>query len=318
MKIRAKCKICGTEYWKKNGKAMYCSDECKKTATRNRQKKWREEHSGYMKKWRETHPGYDKEWYESHTHYGRDRSREIRGSKEYNRECIVCGKSFKTWLPHKKTCSDECSKFHITNRKREIAPEKEHAKWIKRRYGSEEAHQQYLAELEQKKQEQKEQTRKRREAEKQARIIHGKCVVCGNTFETFNPAQKTCCKVCGKKLQYARNDHRIPKNQIIDKDITLEALYRRDSGVCYLCWEPCDWNDKNHNVVGANYPSIDHIIPVSRGGFHAWNNVRLAHFGCNLLKSDTLLPDVEQIIPKNAYSEKRELAVRRKQTFQYS
>ena len=30
MKIKAKCTLCGAEYWKTNGKSKYCSDACKK------------------------------------------------------------------------------------------------------------------------------------------------------------------------------------------------------------------------------------------------------------------------------------------------
>ena len=107
---------------------------------------------------------------------------------------------------------------------------------------------------------------------------------------------------------------------MIDKDITLEALYRRDSGVCYLCGGKCDWSDKDieRNCVGRMYPSIDHIIPVSRGGFHSWDNVRLAHFGCNVDKSDEVLPNTEKLIPENAYKFKRIIPSQKKKTLQYT
>ena len=325
MIVKLKCRVCGTEFRSERLNQLYCSDACRKQGRKeyfkSRYENNKERLNEQSKNWRESHREYIKikqrEWNKKNPDYGTNRWRKIRGSKEYTRECPICGETFTTWYPQKQTCSDACSRIQRKIREKRYK-RNYHAQWIKQRYGSEEAHQQYLAELEQKKQEQKDRIRKKREATRKERIIHGECVVCGTAFETFNPRQKTCCKECGRKLQYARNDHRIPKNQIIDKDITLEALYRRDSGVCYLCGEPCDWNDKSHNVTGMNYPSIDHIVPVSRGGFHAWNNVRLAHFGCNLRKSDTLLPDVEQIIPKNAYSEKREPVVQRKQTFQYS
>ena len=37
-------------------------------------------------------------------------------------------------------------------------------------------------------------------------------------------------------------------------------------------------------IVGKNYPSIDHIVPLSWGGLHSWANVQLAHHGCNTAK----------------------------------
>lgn len=35
---------------------------------------------------------------------------------------------------------------------------------------------------------------------------------------------------------------------------------------------------------GDNYPSVDHIVPLAKGGLHSWDNVQLAHFKCNTLK----------------------------------
>ena len=240
----------------------------------------------------------------------------MRNSKEYTRECVVCGKAFTTWLPQKKTCSDECKEVHKKNRDKgrvrnsKKTPEEQHERYIVRKYGTIENYQKWLSEQEKLKQELKqkreqEQLAKRkayekqledwhiaREARKEANHRFGTCVVCGASFETYNPAQKTCSQECGKRLKHAHKHKRIPKNQLVDKDITLEALYKRDSGVCYLCGKLCDWDDKDGNIVGPNYPSIDHMIPISRGGLHAWTNVKLAHFECNWKKSDALPPSL--------------------------
>ena len=73
----------------------------------------------------------------------------------------------------------------------------------------------------------------------------------------------------------------------------LQDVYERDNGVCYLCGEPCDWNDYEEKdgviVYGNRYPSRDHIIPKSRGGCNSWDNIRLAHRICNSLKADSPL-----------------------------
>lgn len=327
MEIKATCQMCGKPYIKKNGRSMFCSDVCKKVRAKQRYEAEKDERLAYQRKWREEHSDEAKERFkERHPDYGRDRSRRLRNSQEYKRTCLFCGKEFTTWLPQKKTCSDECRKAWKKKKDRERerirtrrkSPEQEHARWIKRRYGSEEAHQAYLTECEKKKQAQMEQTRLRRLAEKEAKRIYGECAVCGKPFWTYNPVGKTCSTKCSKKLAYARKQNRIPKDQMVDKDITLEALYRRDSGVCYLCGGKCDWNDKNGNIVGGMYPSIDHIIPVSRGGFHAWDNVRLAHFECNTKKSNDIIPNVEKMIPENAYSAKKEPKQAKKKTAQYS
>ena len=77
---------------------------------------------------------------------------------------------------------------------------------------------------------------------------------------------------------------------MVDKDINLVDLFKKSNGVCYLCGKPCDTEDRrevNGTIIcGDMYPSIDHVIPLARGGKHSWNNVRLAHRICNSLKSD--------------------------------
>jgi len=81
---------------------------------------------------------------------------------------------------------------------------------------------------------------------------------------------------------------------LIDKDITLQKLYDRDEGFCHLCNESCDYEDmtitdEGYYIVGEGYPSIDHVIPISRLGLHSWDNVKLAHHRCNTLKSDNVI-----------------------------
>lgn len=39
-------------------------------------------------------------------------------------------------------------------------------------------------------------------------------------------------------------------------------------------------------------PSIDHVIPLSRGGAHAMGNVQSAHLRCNSSKGDKLIGEV--------------------------
>lgn len=76
-----------------------------------------------------------------------------------------------------------------------------------------------------------------------------------------------------------------------DNSISLERLYKRDNGICYLCGKQCDWEDgvtkEGTFIAGNNYPSIDHVVPVARGGTHTWDNIKLAHRLCNTLKRDS-------------------------------
>ena len=75
----------------------------------------------------------------------------------------------------------------------------------------------------------------------------------------------------------------------IDKSITLDRLRKRDGDICYICGCLVDDTDIDGTHVGAKYPSCDHVIPLSKGGTHTWDNVRLAHMGCNAGKCNKII-----------------------------
>lgn len=134
---------------------------------------------------------------------------------------------------------------------------------------------------------------KRLELEERREARRHACPICGK--ETTN---KVCCSVeCSKKRnnQVKETRRRIKiDGALIDNGITLQALFNRDNGVCHICGGVCDWGDKEERngtiICGNNYPSIDHVKPLSLGGLHEWGNVRLAHRLCNSIKSDKYIP----------------------------
>lgn len=129
---------------------------------------------------------------------------------------------------------------------------------------------------------------KQRAMQHEARRREIVCPVCGESFVTYNAQQIVCSAECGRKRANIRHtrrkDTRISKDKRIDK-ISLDVLFRRDSGVCHICGKQCDWNDYTQTdtafIAGNLYPSVDHVVPVSLGGADEWNNVKLAHMLCN-------------------------------------
>ncbi|MDP9417944.1 MAG: HNH endonuclease, partial [Actinomycetota bacterium] len=60
--------------------------------------------------------------------------------------------------------------------------------------------------------------------------------------------------------------------------LTRRAVLERDGHSCVYC--------------GARADSVDHVIPRSRGGEHAWGNVVAACFRCNHRKGSRLLAEL--------------------------
>ncbi len=65
-------------------------------------------------------------------------------------------------------------------------------------------------------------------------------------------------------------------NGEVDIGITMEKIYIRDEFMCGICG----------NFCSLDHASLDHIIPVSKGGTHTWDNVQLAHGSCNVQKGN--------------------------------
>ena len=121
------------------------------------------------------------------------------------------------------------------------------------------------------------------------------CVHCGESFIVDNYGQKYCSLTCGERARNSKKrlSVRVKNKTVYDKDISLKKLFIRDKGKCYLCNEICDTrdystNDEGYRVTGDKYPSVDHVKPLSKGGTHTWDNIKLAHFGCNRLKSNNV------------------------------
>ena len=132
----------------------------------------------------------------------------------------------------------------------------------------------------------------------------GVCEICGKAYTVREYVKsaglKIACDsgVCSfeckkeKTRRIVRNSHkgrrdshrhRAKKHGVAyDSSITLKKLVERNGLKCAICGEMCDWNDHTWSKYsGPMYPSIDHIIPMSKGGPHVWENVQVAHIICN-------------------------------------
>ena len=126
------------------------------------------------------------------------------------------------------------------------------------------------------------------------RLANHVCKNCGADFcieLTGYNSDTYCSKRCQQRWhERIKNEKRMDKLKARphDTDITLEKLFKRDGGVCYICGCLCNWKDivekDGTMIAGDSYPSIDHVKPVSKGGTHTWANIKLACRSCNTKK----------------------------------
>jgi 5-methylcytosine-specific restriction endonuclease McrA len=65
-----------------------------------------------------------------------------------------------------------------------------------------------------------------------------------------------------------------------DSSITRRGLLSRDGWRCQICGDAIPdvtWPTESY----LDYGTVDHILPLSEGGAHTWENVQAAHFRCN-------------------------------------
>lgn len=239
-------------------------------------------------RWRKANPGWD---------------------KGTNKVCEWCGKEFT--VPARNAhiarfCSSKCQKA-----------------WYGRTVIGNKSWEEYQEERDKQKEERLEKLKE----ERKAKIKTKECSECGESFETIQPNKLTCSTECSRlrrnRLSWQRKQERYNDINLIDKDITVKVLYKRDKGICYICGGKCDFKDhtqtNGHFTAGPTYPSIDHLIPIARGGMHAWDNVKLAHHYCNGMKSDVLPSELELDVEINdAYALARKISPHKKQVKQFT
>ncbi len=189
--------------------------------------------------------------------------------------CKQCGCHFKSISYNKVYCSDRCK--HLKRNQREVENNETKKKQLIMKVGF---------------------------ALVNSINKHRSCLNCGRDYVYRTHVGTTVlycsqdCRVNGERIKrrsYRRisKDKRITRNGKADYSINLEELSKRDKGVCYLCHKETSFDDyietkEGWFIAGNDYPSIDHVIPIAKGGLHNWGNVKLAHRLCNSKKSDTI------------------------------
>jgi hypothetical protein len=120
------------------------------------------------------------------------------------------------------------------------------------------------------------------------------CGECGTEYvsEYGDKRRNFCSARCGRRfthrLRKAREKVATPDRYSIEKFGAWE-IYRRDRFMCQLCGERVNLAVPYFHAYA---PTIDHIVPLSKGGKHKRDNVQCAHHFCNSLKSNKDIPSM--------------------------
>lgn len=108
--------------------------------------------------------------------------------------------------------------------------------------------------------------------------VDATCVACGLSFRRRN--QNDRCAACASAQRTGAEARRRSVIARGDRAITWLAVGERDGWRCHLCAKPVP-----KVAGGASRPdgaTVDHLVPIARGGEHVWSNVALAHRACNV------------------------------------
>lgn len=125
------------------------------------------------------------------------------------------------------------------------------------------------------------------------------CPECGARFRSPNPHRLYCSERCRKRARWKRREKFLGSHGshvrramrygvVYDRSITLNKLIKRDGMTCYICGKTCTKDDSRWGTLGPDYPTIDHVTPLCKGGTHTWDNVRIACGECNDAKGGSL------------------------------
>ncbi len=67
---------------------------------------------------------------------------------------------------------------------------------------------------------------------------------------------------------------------------SVKTLIKKHNGLCALCGVVCTFD-----INEDNQATVDHVVPISKGGLDVITNMQLLCRKCNTEKGDTVLDD---------------------------
>lgn len=120
------------------------------------------------------------------------------------------------------------------------------------------------------------------------------CIGCRNQFIQKQPNQVSCTKYCNRKMHdnSKSSKRRLAVGEFKYFDATI--VFERDGWHCRLCG--VETPKELRGKFESNAPTIDHIIPLSKGGPHTIRNSQCACRKCNSSKGAKIQIDDPNLI----------------------
>jgi 5-methylcytosine-specific restriction endonuclease McrA len=109
------------------------------------------------------------------------------------------------------------------------------------------------------------------------------CSHCGTLFlGVITPKRKFCSRRCDRVFHRRMDrDRRRAMRFRESGPVDRMAVFERDRWTCQLCRHPVDRSLPPGHPGSA---TLDHVVPLSRGGGHDQANLQLGHWSCNKAK----------------------------------
>ena len=119
------------------------------------------------------------------------------------------------------------------------------------------------------------------------------CAWCGKMMSVVQPGPCAYCsdacrnsgyrkvKRKGRSMYRVQRRMRMRGNAGYVHRVDPQEIYERDGCQCGICGESIDLRLEHPHPLSA---SLDHVVPLARGGCHTRDNLQAAHFICNVRK----------------------------------
>jgi len=211
--------------------------------------------------------------------------------------CVVCGELFMVNGARTHTCSKQCSRIHCNEVAKAITRGKREDRYIDYWFRScVVCHARFVT--------------------KNSRTVccSPKCKQYRHTIATLlkagvDTSKSIVCPECGKVERYelgkclgkfcssgcSRRYHKRiahQKRRAVLRGAFVESVdplevFKRDGYCCHLCGRRVDM--KRLGMHTGNAPEMDHIVPLSKGGKHCYENVACSCSACNNSKRDKII-----------------------------